>query len=76
MKYLSPAVILLFFGFAGCASVETAYLKHPQTRQVVQCGPYEYVILRGSGEPEAAAARQSQCIEDYKEQGFVRVPGP
>ena len=72
MRWATLAGLLL----VGCASVEAAYLKHPQTGQVVQCGPYTYVILRASGEPEAAAARQRQCIEDYKEQRFVRVPSP
>ncbi len=71
MRWATLAGLLL----VGCASVEAAYLKHPQTGQVVQCGPYTYVILRAFDGP-ALAARQRQCIEDYKEQRFVRVPSP
>ncbi len=58
---------------AACTSTEGVHLKHPETGQTVQCGPYSYAE---SGEAEPAALRQNQCIEDYKEQGYQRSPGP
>jgi len=35
--------------------------------RIVSCGPFS---MTGGG--EAASRREAQCIQDYKEQGYVR----
>ena len=69
---------LLFLGLvfllASCASTtKPVFLTHPKTGATVQCGPYP---TRGLAKPMAAAMHETQCIQDYKEQGYVRVPSP
>lgn len=54
---------------AGCQS-EPIFLRHPDGR-TVQCGPF---AERGVHGQAAAAMREAQCIEDYKQQGYQRVP--
>lgn len=66
MRYL-PILLLL----AACVATDPVILKHPKTGQTVQCGPYSG---RGEG-PGAAVMHEIQCIQDFKEQGFIRVPG-
>lgn len=61
------ALILL----SGCAD-STVYLKNQQTSEVVKCGGVHAVTLAES----AIQQREAQCIQDYKERGFVRVPDP
>ena len=60
----------------GCATLACAdgrtYLKNPTTGQVVTCGTrHPYTVVES-----AVEKREAQCIQDYKEQGFVRVPNP
>ena len=55
----------------GCAD-STTYLKNEKTGQIVKCGGAHAVTLAES----AIQAREAECIEDYKQQGYVRVPGP
>lgn len=63
LLYMTALVVLM-----GCT--QTVYMKHPATGKTVQCGPY-----RSTGIPAMAGAmREAQCIQDYKEQGYVRVP--
>lgn len=66
MRYL---IVLGLLVFAGCETTPVK-LVHPQTGKVVQCGPY-YTGLDG-GIGKGIPARESQCINDYKEQGYVR----
>lgn len=54
---------------AACTD-STAYLKNEKTGQVVSCGGTHAVTIMES----AVVKREAQCIEDYKSQGFVRVP--
>ena len=64
MRYL---ILLLLLAACGTTPV---VMVNPETGATVQCGPYRtgsYSI--GS---DAAAAREAQCIRDYKEQGYVR----
>ncbi len=61
---------VLAVGLAGCVTTDPVYMKNPNTGQVVQCGPYDNRALNSM----ASAQRESQCIQDYKEQGFVRSP--
>lgn len=53
---------------AGCAAV---YLKHPVTGEAVTCGPYPQGISSW-----ASARREAKCVDDFKEQGYLRVPSP
>ncbi len=62
--------IALLVVLAGCTMTEPVYMKNLQTGLVVKCGPYDGRPLQSL----ASAQRESQCIQDYKEQGFVRVP--
>lgn len=55
----------------ACADGRT-YLKNETTGEVVTCGTRHPVSLVES----AIERREAQCIQDYKERGFVRVPGP
>jgi len=57
---------------AACSQTEPVYMKNPVTGQSATCGPYKNNDLNAT----AAAIHEKQCIEDYKEQGFVRVPTP
>lgn len=61
--------MLMCLVLAGCAD-STTYLKNEKTGQVVKCGDQHAVTLAES----AIQAREAQCIEDYKQQGYVRVP--
>ena len=65
MKKLIPILLIL----AACTT-DPVFMRHPETGQTVQCGPYD----SGGVKATAAALHEAQCIQDYKEQGFVRVP--
>lgn len=54
-------VVLALACLAGCSSPVS--MRNPMTGETVKCGPY------------VGVAREMQCINDYKDQGFVRVPG-
>jgi hypothetical protein len=45
-------------------------LKHPKTGKIVQCGPYW--IANDAKDMSGVARMERGCIEDYKEQGYVR----
>lgn len=64
MRYL---VLLLFL--AGCQTAPVI-MQNPQG-QTVQCGPYPEGGMQGIN----TAAREAQCVQDYKEQGYVRISG-
>ena len=50
---------------SGC--VGGVKLRHPTTKQEVQCGPY--AIRFGIGYQEL-----ERCLNDYQRQGYERVP--
>ena len=63
----------LVFLLANCAvTTQPVHMVNPQTGATVQCGPYN---MRGTY-ALSAAMHETQCIQDYKEQGYVRVPSP
>lgn len=67
MKMLIPLCLLL----SGCID-SSVYLKNPTTGNVVKCGS-----LHGTSWFESnVQANDFQCIQDYKEQGYIRVPKP
>jgi hypothetical protein len=67
MKY---AVLLSVLVLAGCAQAEAVKMKHADGR-TVQCGPYRVGGFNGEA---MATAQQESCLNDYRVQGFVRVP--
>ncbi len=69
MKY----AMLLTATLLGACGVQTdaVYLRHPDGR-LTHCGPYSTL----AGQSEGAAVMERGCIEDYRAQGFVRVPKP
>ncbi len=67
----TAALICVAFALAACARIEAVRLKHPETGHIVQCGPYTGLTdYTYSG----AVISQRGCVEDYKDQGYVRVP--
>jgi hypothetical protein len=67
MKKLLPLLLLL----VGCTN-STTYMKNEKTGEVVTCGgTHPITLVEG-----AVQKREAQCIQDYKERGFVRVSGP
>ena len=63
-------VIFLLALMTVACTTESIYMKNPTTGAVVKCGsPHANTLA----EP-AVQQREAQCIQDYKEQGFVRVP--
>lgn len=68
---MKKLLLLLFLCLGGCAD-STTYLKNQKTGEVVKCGGMHAVTIA----EWAIQKREAQCIEDYKEQGFVRVASP
>ena len=67
---LRMASILLCLILTCCT--DAIHMRNPTTGQTAECGPFWTGLDGGLGKriPE----REAQCITDYKEQGFVRVP--
>lgn len=63
------AVLTVAWALAACSTAPIR-LQHPETKQTVQCGPYPAV---GTG-AIATGQREAQCINDFKQQGYVRLP--
>ena len=51
---------------AGCQS-DSVRLRHPQTGEIAQCGPY------GSYSSQTAEKERERCIRDYQQKGYQRV---
>lgn len=66
MRYALLGLVLIL---AACTS--PVRMQHPETGAIVECGPYPAGGLAGI----SSASREAQCINDYKEQGFVRFGG-
>ena len=66
---LMRKILALMFLLTSCQT-DAVILQNPQTGKTAQCGPY-YTGLDG-GIGKGIPAREAQCIQDYKEQGFVR----
>lgn len=65
-------VLLLPFLLAAC-STETIYMKNQTTGQIATCGghPLAFPIYA-----TVASSHDEDCVKDYKEQGYARVPAP
>ena len=57
-------LLLVVMALAGCTS--PVEMRHPETGAIIRCGPY---AIGEIGE----ARREAQCINDFKEQGYVRM---
>ena len=57
---------------ASCTT-EAIYMRDPKTGQTATCGahPLAFPIYA-----TIAASHDQECVQDYKEQGYVRVPAP
>ena len=66
-------LLLLPLLFTGCTDM--VYMKNPQTGQMAECGPY-WIGTATSIKLDSISRMETQCINDYKEQGYVRNPGP
>lgn len=66
--------VLFLFAFgvvlSGCTS--PVYLKHAETGEVVECGPYAGV----GGLAAVGAMRETKCIDDFRAQGYQRIAKP
>lgn len=62
---------VFFVGFLLLSGCTAPVMMRNSDGVTVQCGPYNSAGLPGL----SAGRREAQCIQDYKEQGFVRVPG-
>lgn len=65
--YVFGSALLL----VGCTN-STTYLKNPKNGEIVTCGGEHPITVMEF----AVKDREAKCIDDYKEQGFIRVPGP
>ncbi len=61
---------LLIVALIGCSQTPIVYMKNPLNGQIATCGPYKNNDLNAT----AAAMQEHQCIEDYKQQGYLRSP--
>lgn len=64
---IAVIIAAALIGLAGC-SYETVRMQNPQTGAVADCGPYRTNQISGSG-----AALLIACVDDFKQQGYVRV---
>lgn len=61
-------ILILLATLAACT--EGIKLRNPTTGATAQCGPY---MLEGVGQPASVADREARCLDDYRQQGFVRA---
>lgn len=63
------AIVFGVLVLSGCVAMsEPVTMVNPANGQTAKCGPYS---LHGMV-ANASALREVQCVEDYKQQGFVR----
>lgn len=70
-RALMTAVAVVTLLLCACTD-STTFLKNEATGEIVTCGGRHPVTVAES----AVQRREAQCIQDYKERGFVRVSGP
>ena len=66
------AVRMVVDTYKSKLTTEPIYLRHQKTGQIVHCGPDYGDAVEASAIP----MRELTCINDYKLQGFVRIPKP
>lgn len=67
--------IIVVYTVLGACSTDLIYLKNKSTSEIVTCGG-RFVGMDKGFKMEGLALQESQCINDYKEQGFIRIPNP
>ena len=68
-------IVALTFLIAACTTSNEVYLKNLETGETLKCGPYT-MYGGGTGAISAALRELRYCIDDFKTQGYVRVPKP
>lgn len=68
-----PLVAVVVLGACGTVQSDPVYLRHTETGEIVRCGPYSTL---GVNRALAAAEFERNCVADYREQGYLRVPAP
>jgi hypothetical protein len=68
-RFVAIALCSLLAG-AGCVN-NRVYLKNAATGEVVKCGASHVPLVA-----LMAQSDEAKCVDDYKEQGFVRVAHP
>lgn len=63
---------MLAVSLAGCTTVSSVALRHPQTGGTVRCEEYWYLSIQTQRAHEAEAKRR-RCIEEYERQGYVLI---
>jgi hypothetical protein len=70
MRSLLILIIVIVLG--GC-SYSTIYLKHPETGEIVKCGPYRIYTLTGPIGTRANELKETKCIENFRAVGYQRM---
>ena len=68
-------IVALTFLIAACTTSNEVYLKNLETGETLKCGPYTMYGV-GTGVISAALRELRYCIDNFKTQGYVRVPNP
>ncbi len=72
MRGATVVLAVVLVSLVGCRSfTEPVILRHTETGQTVQCGPYR---ASPAVRAIAAAEHEKTCIHDYQRQGYERVP--
>ena len=70
-KLTSLILVVVFLAACMPFATEPVFLKHPQTNETAECGPYGYGVYTAP----AAALREEKCINDFQRQGYIRLSG-
>ena len=62
--------VLALATLTACTT-QPVMMKHPATGAVAKCGPFSTTDNYGSA--GAAAIQEANCVNDFKEQGFIRT---
>jgi len=74
MKMMRLIALILLFGLSLAAcTTETIYMKNRATGETATCGahPMAFPIYA-----TIAATHDQECVQNYKDQGFVRTAAP
>lgn len=61
-------------GLSCAQTSETVYLRHRETGETVQCGPYKRAAAERAQAQASVIAELRYCVEDFQRQGYERVP--
>jgi hypothetical protein len=69
-KRVRLVFLAMALGLSVCSQTAPVYMKDRATGKIAQCGPYKHNHLGAAD----AASEEKQCIDGYKDRGFVRLP--